>query len=140
LPKKQRVISAILLIVTFLLLYGLSRLWLKIVLSDMNGGFVSFIGFMFIPVLLFCLLLFLLVFYVDITETLVISPNGVKYSTIFKKIDCAWKNISRIEVETHKQRSEQTGLVISSTIHYIIQLQMEFFLYKKVNGGWIYLL
>ncbi len=139
LPKKQRIISAFLLIVTFLLLYSLGRLWLKIVLSDMNygGGFVSFVGFIFIPVLLFYLLLFLLVFYVDITETLVISPNGVKYSTIFKKIDCEWKDISRIEVETHKDAvSTNCNLLHSSknlTFHIMLYFPIKLMYCQKAG-------
>lgn len=55
-----------------------------------------------------------------LSETLVISLKGFKYSTFFENLDFEWRDVVKIEVVTHIQRSEQTGLVISSDTEYII--------------------
>ncbi|SNQ59694.1 hypothetical protein [Candidatus Methanoperedens nitratireducens] len=70
-------------------------------------------------------------------DTVAISSKGIRYSTILKKIDCDWKDIFRIEMVTHKSRSEQTGLVVSSTIEYIIFTSKgDFSLKEGSNWGW----
>lgn len=69
------------------------------------------------------------------SETLIISSEELIYSTIFDKIDCDWKEILKIEEVEHKQRSEQTGLIVSSTIEYIIHTSKGTFTLKE-DDAW----
>jgi hypothetical protein len=48
--------------------------------------------FLYIP------FLFLYGEYKDITEKVVITTKGIKYYSIFKKIDCEWKDIIKLEI------------------------------------------
>ncbi len=127
LPKKKKVLNAFLLIIPSLLLYVLGRLWVGMVsdfIQEKGGGlkllfFLISESFGFFILAVIPLGIFILGFE-SVTKTLAISAKGIKYSTIFRKIESDWKDVLKIDVETHKQRSEQTGLVISSKINYII--------------------
>jgi hypothetical protein len=68
------------------------------------------------------------------SETLIISSEGFNYSNIFEKFEGAWKDILSIEVIEHKQRSEQTGLIVSSTMEYIFQTSNGTFTLKEDNA------
>jgi hypothetical protein len=122
---KNRVENTYGVVVTFLLIYGL-LIW------GLEGGEWGW------ALLLSFFLLFILIPGVNsLLETVVISSKGIKYSEDFRKIECDWKDLLQIDVETHKQRSEQTGLVISSKINYIINTSKGTFSLKESSAwGW----
>ncbi len=68
------------------------------------------------------------------SETLIISSEGFNYSKISEKIEGVWKDILSIEVIEHKQRSEQTGLIVLSTMEYIFQTSNGTFTLKEDNA------
>ncbi len=110
-------------VVTFLLIYGLG-IW------GLEGGEWGW------ALLLSFFLLFILIPGVNsLLETVVISSKGIKYSEDFGKIECDWKDVLKIDVVTHKQRSEQTGLIISSKIDYVIHTSKGTFSLKE-NSAW----
>ncbi len=110
-------------VATFLLIYGLG-IW------GLEGGD------WYLVLLLSFFLLFILIPGVNsLIETVVISSKGIKYSNDSSKIECDWKDILKIDVETHKQRSEQTGLIISSKLNYIIHTSKGFFSLKE-SSAW----
>lgn len=80
------------------------------------------VGLLLIVILpiFFILPIILIVDILSLFRTVVISSEGIKSSFLCKKIDCDWKDVSKIEVVVHKQRSNQTGLVTLSNIEYII--------------------
>ncbi len=122
-PKNKKYII-IRIIVTILLLYG-----------SFEWGLEKSV-FIF-GVLVLILIVILISGFKSLTDTVAISSKGIKYSTISKKIACDWKDIFRMELVTHKSKSEQTGLVVSSTIEYIIFTSKGNFSLKEGNNwGW----
>jgi hypothetical protein len=88
-----------------------------------------------LPILLF----YLVSNYYKRTLKLTISTNGVRYSSILKKIDCSWKDFLKIEIVTHRQISNVTGRFLSSTIDYIIHTSKGNFTIKESSDwGWDY--
>lgn len=114
---KSRLNNAIWLMVNLIFCGSFSILLLSGVHKNSLNFFMLFFGLITLHVLISGLN--------KLSETLVISSKGLKYSTIFKKLDIEWKDAVKMEVVKRIQRSEQTGLVISSNTEYIIYTSMK---------------
>lgn len=122
-PKNKKTLGLYLVVVISVVLLILSviiRLWF-----DWNKDLIQKEEFIFTSVFilgapLYISLLVLIRGCQSLIETVVISKKGIKYSNIFKKIECEWEDILKIEVITQRQRSEITGSTVSSVIDYNI--------------------
>ena len=142
LPKKQKVINAFLFLIPFSLFCGVSFLYVYLMadfLLKFEFSFDSIIGFIIGS---FYAIGFILITFIisekgfkSLTNTVAISSKGIRYTTMSIKIDCDWEDVIKIEVETHKNISIQTGLVISSTTNYIIHTSKGTFSLKE-GSAW----
>lgn len=127
LPKNRKIVAFYFMVV-ILLFIGISKWWIYLIFDFIQKGdliqkedlvVILMLGFP-IGVLLLFLLLTSIQGFEKLTETIVISANSIKYSSIFKKMEYDWKDILKIEVVTHKQKSSITGSILTTKTDYNI--------------------